>query len=170
MKFFLGFVVLLFSLTSVAQPATVKLYGYVQSVTGGVPPISQPDEKGNSTISKKSSRVNYFVYLVYPKSQIIHPVKLWLKGKAYNTNVQPAKTPVEVIYDNGDFEPEKIILVPATKDTCVQLLVNTSPLKNTTVKKSLIENNDLVVVYKLKGSTYTKVLRKIKELRTAALP
>jgi hypothetical protein len=69
-------------------------------------------------------------------------------------NVQPAKTPVEVIYDNGDFESETIILVPATEDTCVQLLITNSVSKSTTVKKSLIENNEVVVLYKLKGRFY----------------
>ena len=75
-----------------------------------------------------------------------------------------------IAYDNGDFEPEKIILVPATKDTSVQLLVNSLPLKSTPIKKSLIENNELVVVYKLKGKFYSKTLKKLKELSTASLP
>jgi hypothetical protein len=170
MKFFFRFIVLLFSLTGAAQKPTVKLYGYMQAVTGGLPPTSEPDEKGNSTRSKKSLRANYFVYLVYPKSQTIYPVELWIKGQGYQINVQPVKTPVEVIYYNGDFESETIILVPATENTCMQLLISNSLLKSTTVKKSLIENNEVAVLYKLKGRFYTKTLRKIKGLQTAALP
>ena len=160
----------MWSLSGVAQKATVKLYGYAQPVIGGVPSIQHPDEKENTLSSKKNRRANYFIYLVYPKILPIHPVELWLKGKAYNIDVRPAKTPVQVVYDNGDFEPEKIILVPATKDTCVQLLINSLPLKSTTIKRSLIENNELVVVYKLKGKFYSKTLKKLKELRTASLP
>ena len=52
----------------------------------------------------------------------------------------------------------------------MQLLINSLPLKSTTIKKSLIENNELVVVYKLKGKFYSKALKKLEELRTASLP
>jgi hypothetical protein len=170
MKLFLASVLLLFSLASTSQTAKVKLYGYVQPVTGGVPPISQPDEKENHWEQKKSPRANYFIYLSFPKNQTIYPVELWIKGQAYNINVEPALIPVEIIYDNGDFKPEKITLVPAIKDSCVQLWISGTSEKSTTVKNSLTENNDLVVVYKLKGEFYTKVLKKIRQLQTATLP
>jgi hypothetical protein len=78
---------------------------------------------------------------------------------------------VEILYENGDFEPQRTKLVPYTEDTCLKLtLTNTPPAKNAAVKKSLIESNDLVLVYRLNGKNYSQTLKKIKGLRAATLP
>lgn len=171
MKAFLVFIMVLVSLTVMAQTDKVKLYGYAQPVIGGIPSNTPFDEKGNSAATTKKSHANYLFYIAYPKNIMVYPLELWMYGEAYTINVQPVITPVEILYDNGSFDPQKVTLVPETEDTCLQLLLTDKlVIKNTTVKKSLIENNDLVIVYRMKGKLYSQTLKKIKGLRTAVLP
>jgi hypothetical protein len=171
MKAFLVFIMVLVSLTVMAQTDKVKLYGYAQPVIGGIPSTTPSDEKGNPAATTKKSHANYLFYIAYPKNIVVYPLELWMHGEVYSINVQPVITPVEILYDNGSFDPQKVTLVPETEDTCLQLIPTEKlVIKNTTVKKSLIENNDLVIVYRMKGKLYSQTLKKIKGLRTAALP
>ena len=89
MKFFFIFIVVLWSGEGFAQAGTVKLYGYTQPVIAGVRPTVQPHEEGNSNKPRRAG-ANYFIYLAFPKNGVVYPVQVWLKGKAYNINIQPS--------------------------------------------------------------------------------
>lgn len=157
---------LVLSLSCFSQTSTVKLYGFSQVVAKGVPSTYETDEQGKTVETKQEVNKNLFIYLAYPPDLNLYPVEVWMKGELYSIKQQPAHTPVVIVYANGQYEPETVILVPTTTDTVFQLiLTDRSPSKNTTIKKSLAETNDLVVVYKLNGKFYSQTLKKIKGLR-----
>ena len=131
-----------------------------------MPSTYETDEQGKTVEAKQEVNKNLFIYLAYPPGLNLYPVEVWMKGELYSIKQQPAHTPVVIVYENGQYEPETVILVPTTTDTVFQLiLTDRSPSKNTTIKKSLAETNDLVVVYKLNGKFYSQTLKKIKGLR-----
>lgn len=153
-----------------AQTTGIKLYGFRQSVAKGVHSSYETDEQGNKVNPKIEIHTNLFIYWAYPSNLNLYPVEIWVNGEQYSVKTSPAKTPVTIIYDNGKFAPETVILVPKTADTVTQLLISERlPAKSSEIKKSLAETNDLVVVYKLNGKFYSQTLKKIKALRMASM-
>lgn len=164
------FFLVLFSTLCFAQPLGLKLYGFRQEVLKGVPPTYETDEKGNKLPPKIEPHYNLFIYLAYPTNAIPELVEIWVGEDQFSVRQEAVKIPVEIIYDNGPLTPEKVILVPQTTDTVMQLvLTGKLPAKTTAVKKSLAETNELVLIYKLNGKIYSQTLKKIKSLRKALM-
>jgi hypothetical protein len=93
-----------------------------------------------------------------------------MDGLLYSIKQEPVQTPVEIIYENGLHEAEKIILVPQTADTVIRILLSEKlPFKTPAIKKSSADTNELVIVYKMNGKLFTQSLKKIKGLRMDAM-
>lgn len=161
---------LILSLSCLAQTSGMKLYGFNQPVLKGVPSGFETDEEGKKVEPKITAQKNIFIYLAYPPTLPIDIIEVWVKGESYNIQQVPVTTPVEIVYDNGQYKPDSVTLIPYTSDTVIQLLlIERTLLKTSVIKKSLAETNDVVVVYRLNGKPYTQILKKIKGLRTAVM-
>jgi hypothetical protein len=161
---------LVLSLSCLAQTSSVRLYGFNQPVLKGVPSTYETDEEGKKVEPKVTVQKNIFIYLTYPPALKLYLTEVWVKGELYNVKQVPVTTPVDIVYDNGQHESDKVTLVPYTTDTVIQLvLIERPPAKNSVIKKSLTQTNDVIVAYKLNGKLYTQLLKKIKGLRTAML-
>jgi hypothetical protein len=166
----LGIFLFAFHCISYAQASVVKLYGFKQPVVKGVPSTYETDEQGNKVEPKDKVYTNVFIFLTYPPHVIITPVEFWMDGLLYSIKQEPVQTPVEVIYENGLHEAEKITLVPQTADTAIRIILSEKlPFKTPAVKKSSADTNELVIVYKMNGKLFTQSLKKIKGLRMAAM-
>ena len=166
----LGIFLFAFHCLSYTQPGVVKLYGFKQPVVKGVPSTYETDEQGNKVEPKDKVYTNVFIFLSYPTDVIITPVEFWMDGLLYSIKQEPVKTPVEVIYENGLQETEKITLVPQTEDTVIRIILSEKlPFKTPAIKKSSANTNELVIVYKMNGKLFTQSLKKIKGLRIAVM-
>jgi hypothetical protein len=161
---------LAFQNLSNAQPALVKLYGFRQPVIKGVPSTYETDEKGNQVEARSKLQANVFIFLSYPPDMIIIPVEFWMNGSLYSIKQEAIKTPVEIVYENGPYEAEKITLVPKTADSVIRIILSEKlPFKAPAVKKASADTNDLVIVYKMNGKLFSQSLKKVKGLRTAVM-
>jgi hypothetical protein len=166
----LGIFLFAFHSMGYAQQGVVKLYGFKQPVVKGVPSTYETDEQGNKVEPKDKLHTNVFIFLSYPPGVIITPVEFWMDGLLYSIKQEPVQTPVEIIYENGLHEAEKIILVPQTADTVIRILLTEKlPFKTPAIKKSSADTNELVIVYKMNGKLFTQSLKKIKGLRMDAM-
>ena len=158
------------SLSSFTQTSDVRLYGFRQTVLSGTHETNQTDEQGKEIKAEEKIYNTTFIYFSYPPNEALYPVEIWMNGSQYSVKTKPVTTPVEMAYDNGTDNPDRVILIPYTTDTVVQLMLSDKlPSKTNGIKKSLAETNDLVIVYKKNGKLYSQTLKKIKGLRTIAM-
>lgn len=163
-------ILVLLSLSCLAQTGPVKLYGYNQPVLGGVPPASETDEEGKKNEAKTTAGRNLFIYLSYPQTLDVRLVEIWMKGHLYNAEQVTVKSPVKIFYYNGQYATDSTTLVPYTTDTVIQLVLRDQiSIKTPLIKKPLTNANDLIIAYRLNGKINTQILKKIKGLRSAAM-
>jgi hypothetical protein len=152
-----------------SQSKNVKLYAYKQAVSPGKRSGYETDENGKPLPQKTKARVNYFIYLSHPASLQIKTIEMWIDGDPFDIRAERVNSPVE-IDDGNPFKSTKTVLVPKTKDS-VWLLNpvehNDRGTKNPI--KTLAKANQLVVMYKLKGKSYSQSLKEIKPLPTAVM-
>lgn len=142
---------------------TIKLYGYVQSVSGG----KAPEMDANTGLRTGGpSRKNYRLYTV--SKTRIYPSELWIEGARYGFSTTPIKkTPVEYI-DDGNIGAPKKELVPKTAGQVLQLVpVSSSVAKPVNGKaKSLSTKNAVVLVYKQGAKFYYSTLASLSSLES----
>jgi hypothetical protein len=170
MKKIISLALLIFAINFIAQAQTkgnAKIYGYVQSVSGGASPNrSEPPELQNN----KGAGNNYYIYLALGTASRIYPSEIWIKGDLYGVQTKPIKkTPV--VMESEVFAPtEERILVPKTTQKVTQLIPVASNGEKTSAKReSLAKSNDVVVVYKLAGKFYYATLKSLTSLQNAAM-
>lgn len=143
------------------EKGTLKLYGYVQRVSGGKAP--EMNETTGLRTGGRSGR-NYRLYTVSPKR--IYPSELWIEGVRYGVSATTVThTPVEYGDDNNIGAPKKV-LVPKTTEQVLQLgPVAATEDKSRSVKvKSLAAKNAVVLVYKQGGKFYYQTLASLGDL------
>ena len=163
---------LLLALAAFAQTTPAKLYGYVQTVSAGMVQRGSIDETtGQETQAKPRRNQNYFIYLAGPKGVRIYPTEIWISGKQYSAQyTSVTETPVEIANNNVPGRPKSVTLVPKTTGSLLSLTpAPAAGIKGLASAKTKAKANDLVVVYKMKGKTYTSVLKKLNRLEPVAL-
>lgn len=172
MKLLITCISLLFAFTASAQTRTdVKIYGYVQPVTGGASPVDAPNESG-AVSAVQSERKNYYIYITGPTGQRIYPTEIWIEGKQYSTRTVSVKSPVELTIHTGETNPKKKVLVPGTSRQVYQ--ITPSPAapasgKVLAISQKKSAENEVVISYKLGSKMYYAVLKKLSPLEPAAM-
>jgi hypothetical protein len=153
-----------------AQPSQEKLYGFQQRVTGGMKKAGDFDENGHFTKKETPDVFQYLIYLTSTSKATIHPVQLWVNGKAFSVNTTVVEqTPVIKTNPNLPQSPGTI-LVPKTAGTVLQLMPE--PLiagKTTTAANARSTKNAVVLLYTKGGKQQYAVLKKFSELPTVSL-
>ena len=168
-KKLLIFISLILSLNLFSQP-TIRVFAYEQENLPGTKPSGVTDENGNP-VKKAAAKNNYFIYISFSKAYNIIPMQIFIKGKLTTLkNTVVKRTPVQFINNNIPAKPEKIVLVPVTKNKVLELQVDESSVQNkkTATIRRLTEKNDLVIVYVWKGKKYFLVYKKLKKLGPVA--
>jgi hypothetical protein len=160
MKYALALLLICAQLTTLSQKDSLTLYAYEQKVIPGIAPARNIDEEGNVIRQPAGTKNQYYIYLTAPGDIAVYPVSLWIKGKLYGINVKDAASPVKCQAANDS----TIILVPETKQRTFRLF----PIPCTQGKEqkgaALAKQNEVVLVYKLKGRFHNLVREKIKRL------
>jgi hypothetical protein len=150
----------------------VKVYGYVQSVSGGAHPSEVLTEDGGSQKPNQTGeKKNYYIYLTGPAGQRIYPLEIYIQGQQYATKATMiASTPVELKIETGETNPKKVNLVPRTSSQVLMItLSSATPTKTLEAARSLSAENEVVISYKMGGKFYYAVLKELKMLEPAAL-
>lgn len=149
--------------------SSVKLYGYIQSVSAGAMAKGDIDESGRMVKGNDNGAMtNYRLYIAVPKSYRIYPIALWINGKPYMAKSQAVQTPVTVTNHSIPSHPQTTMLIPETTEKVYQLM----PLppiegKLSAKAKAMAQGNELVVSYKLNGKQYYATLERLTELASA---
>jgi hypothetical protein len=167
MKYISLFSLLLFAvcMNGFAQTkGNAKLYGYVQSVSGG----ASPERSEGPTVATNSG-TNYYIYLTSQSSSRIYPSELWINGERYGVQMKTiAETPV--LFESADPALNNKTLVPKTKQKVIQLVpITANGVKKSAKGEALSKTNGVVAVYKLNGKFYYATLKELSRLENAAL-
>lgn len=150
MKYALALLLLCTYLTGFAQKDSLTLYAYEQKVSPGIAPAKTSQVK-----------TQYHIYLSSPHNINVYPLSLWIKGKLFGVNVKEAKAPVKLQSANDSI----IMLVPETEQKVLRLFpIKTTMPGNTQKGGALARQNELVLVYKLKGTFHYMVKEHIDQL------
>jgi hypothetical protein len=152
-------------LAASSQP-TVKVIAFEQDNMPGTKPAGVTDENGNS-VRKVAVKKNYFIFLSFNRSHSITPIQAFIKGNSLTIKTAPVKkTPIEFTNNNIPNRPEKVVLVPATKNKVLELQLRDSqtPIAKTTTVQKLTDKNDVVVAYLWKNKKYYVTVKEIKRL------
>jgi hypothetical protein len=165
MKVLFLFLALSSGLAAFSQP-TVKVFAFEQDNMPGTKPAGVTDENGNS-VRKVAVKRNYFIFLSFNRAYSITPIHVFLKGSPLIVKTTAVKkTPIEFTNNNIPNRPEKVVLVPATKNKVLELQLHDSqaPIAKTTTVQKLTDKNDVVVAYLWKNKRYYLTLKEIKKL------
>lgn len=167
-----GFLIILMAFGFIASGQTqgnARIYGYKEPVSRGASPQQTIDENGNKISTTGYQAFNYFIYLVSPSR--VYPSEMWLNGQPYAVNLETiSQTPVERKNFNNPGEVNTTELVPATDQKVIRLKpVPAIDDKLSTKGRSLSEDHELVVMYKLNGKFYFGTLKNLTILEPAAL-
>ena len=163
------FILLMLSLNLFSQP-TIRVFAFEQENLPGTRPSGVTDENGNP-VQKAAAKKNYFIFLSFNKAYSIAPAQIFIRGRAFTIKTTMVKkTPVQYINNNIPAKPEKITLVPATKNKVLELQLNETPAgnKKTTDIQKLTDKNEVVIVYLWKNKKYFLTLKKLKKLEPVA--
>lgn len=148
----------------------IRVYGYKQGVSAGMPSTYQTDEKGKQTGISNRPRVNYFIYVSHPAGIPVQPVEAWINGHAFDLKKEIVKAPVERALDSSPFEKNKVILVPHTPGVVLMLTPVTKADSLFKLKDVVLsQQNELVIVYQLKDRLFTKQIKALQVLRTEVM-
>ena len=150
--------------------SSVKLYGYVQSVTPGMAG-KQLDENGKAVKKSPAKLYNYFMYLSSASKNRMYPVEIWIKGERLGVRAEAVSTtPVTTVVDDGSMKAKTIVLVPETTAKVWLLTGTREPLlKEFPKAKTLANTNELVLIYKLNGKFGYATLKAFQQLSAAAM-
>lgn len=135
-----------------------KLYAYSQA--------SLPGKKSNYPIKVKET---YRLFVTVAPKEKIAITGIWLKNYYYScaTKIIAVK---QVILNNSNYE--KKVLVAKTSNTVIEILltkqINPAPRPGSALG-SLLQSNEVVLVYTWKGKEYFSTLKKITMLEPITL-
>ena len=147
-----------------ANAQVYKLFGFTQNVFGGAakaPPVNktghdQPEQAGESR------------YFIYADTKPGNPVKfnqLWINRKSYSCNAVSVATPVILpSSDPGIFRNDT--LIKSYSGSLMKLEYQpTGKISNLNKQlRKLLDQNDVVLVYKIQNRNLYAVLKKMKML------
>lgn len=152
-----------------AAQKNTKLYAYRQAVLGGPAPQVFTDEKGNQREVPRPERVNFFIYLESPASDV-QVKEIWLKQKAYAVK-ETLVVATPVVMENTALPLNKPdTLVRATRNKVWQLVPGdqAKPAVSAATQKK-IRGNAVVVRCVVNGKEQYFTAASIKELAPLAL-
>ncbi len=153
-----------------AQKHTAVIYGFRQQSTGGMQKRGDIDESGRLLKKEPPKVFKYAIYLTTKYTQTLHPVQIWIKGKAFSVRAE-AKTAAEFLNEDAGRYSKKTN--PAIYETAgaIWKLNKTQPTKNngSNRAKALAAANDVVVLYRMGGKLHYGVLKKFTDLEPALL-
>lgn len=150
--------------------ADVRIYAYVQPVTGGANPGEVLTEDGKVLPGQGEGRKNYYIYLTGPVGQRIYPFEVFINGQQYSTRSTAVTAPVELTIQTGETHPKKITAVPKTASSVYQVTPSPDmPSKTLDAARQKASDNEVVVSYRLAGKMYYAVLKKMAVLEAAAM-
>jgi hypothetical protein len=161
---------LCFTLPGLAQNRSdVKVYAFVQPVSGGASPTEAPNESGVDKGVTATERKNYYIYVAGPKGQRIYPLEIWVEGHQYSTRTTMVNSPVTINIETGATNPTKHTLVPKTTNNVYQVTLSKDlPAKTLSASKKLAPGKAVVITYKLGGKIYYAALSQFSERLEAA--
>ena len=161
------FILLLLSLNLFSQPI-IRVFAFEQENLPGTKPSGVTDENGKR-VQKAAAKKNYFIFLSCDKAYSIAPTQVFIRNRAFTTKTTLVKkTPVQYINNNIPAKPEKITLVPATKNKVLELQLDETPVEMTSATQKLTDKNDVVIVYLWKNKKYFLTVKKLKKLEPVA--
>jgi hypothetical protein len=163
------FILLMLSLNLFSQP-TIRVFAFERENLPGTKPSGVTDENGKR-VQKAAAKKNYFIFLSFDKAYSIAPAQIFIRSRAFIPKTTVVKkTPVQYINNNIPAKPEKITLVPATKNKVLELQLDETPVENmkTSTTQKLTNKNDVVIVYLWKNKKYFLTVKKLKKLEPVA--
>jgi hypothetical protein len=168
-KILLFFLVFAVGLNLHSQPR-VRIFAFEQENMPGTKPVGVTDENGKA-VKKAAAQKKYFIFLSYPKGNAITPVQVFIRSRAFTIKTTAVrKTPVEYTNNTVINNPEKTVLVPASKDRVIEVTLADVPRqeKPTRSVRTLTDKNDVVIAYAWKKKKYFVTLKKIERLEPVA--
>ncbi len=157
------FILLMLSLNLFSQPI-IRVFAFEQENLPGTKPSGVTDENGKR-VQKAAAKKNYFIFLSFDKAYSLAPAQIFIRNTAFTTKTTVVrKTPVQYINNNIPAKPEKITLVPATKNKVLELQLDETPVEMTSATQKLTDKNDVVIVYLWKNKKYFLTVKKLKKL------
>jgi len=163
------FILLLLSLNLISQP-TIRVFAFEQENLAGTKPSGVTDENGKR-VQKAAAKKNYFIFLSFDKAYDIAPEQIFIRNRAFTIKTTVVrKTPVQYINNNIPAKPEKITLVPVTKNKVLELRLDETPVENnkTSATQKLTDKNDVVILYLWKNKKYFLTVKRLKKLEPVA--
>lgn len=162
-------IIILFSfpfigLTQNKYPVT-KAYAYRQKVSGGI--NKKGIDANGKLIKLPSSGINYFLYLEYNPEKQITINNIWIKGVSYNFETEKITLPVVIERSiKLGTKTDADTLVSPSKNEIIGIQPGqiNNTVKTTNYIKRLIQNNDVLFVYRCKGKTYYLAVKSFKQL------
>jgi len=168
-KNLLFFLVFIVGSNLFSQPV-VKIFAFEQENMPGTKPAGITDENGKA-VKKAAAKKKYFIFLSYKQTYNVMPVQMFIKDRAFSIqSITIRKTPVEYTNKTVINNPEKTILVPASKDKVLQINVAEMQRQEKTPEsvKRVADKNDVVIGYVWNKRKYFATLQKIKTLEPVA--
>jgi hypothetical protein len=168
-KILLFFLVFIIGSSLYSQPV-VKIFAFEQENMPGTKPAGVTDENGK-VVKKAAAKKKYFVFLSHKNQYNVMPVQVFIKGRAFSIQtITIRKTPVEYTNKTVINNPEKTILVPASKDKVLEINIVEIPQQEKAPEsvKRLAHKNDVVIGYMWNKRKYFATLQKIKTLEPLA--
>jgi hypothetical protein len=155
-----------FQLTGFGQKDGITLYAFEQKVIPGIAPARDVVEGGKVVKKTSWAEKQYYIFLTTPDNITVYPVLVWIKGKAFGVRSKESATPVKRLSTNDT----TIVLVPKTEQRVVRLFPVETALGKQQWGATLAKQNELVLVYKIKGRHYYLVKERFERLDATNLP
>jgi hypothetical protein len=155
------FLLIILSFTSISTYAQngIRVYGYAQQQLPGIVPRGNTEQ---GVPVKKEIVTDHLIYFSSPKSSHVTLVEMYIHGQPYSIKsgiLLP--TPVSQKDNLGKTK----ILVPKTGNEVRQLMMSDYvPGMDFSRARQKAAVNDVVVVYRYRGSYYSAVLKKLTKL------
>lgn len=150
--------------------ADVRIYAYVQPVTGGANPGEVLTEDGKVLPGQGEGRKNFYIYLKGPAGQRIYPFEIFVNGQQHSTRSTAVTAPVELTIHTGETHPKKITAVPKTSSSVYQVTPSPGmPAKTLDAARQKAADNEVVIAYRLAGKIYYAALNKMTVIEAAAM-
>lgn len=141
----------------------IKIYAYQQEAYAGV---VQPIAKVNDTVvtTTQSPLIHYLIYIEKKNGDTFHFNKIWIRNKCYSIMPEKIGTPViqqkNVVIVN---QPSADTLVKETNNPVYQLHIGKEKKEKLPGKlKSIIQKNELLLIYTSIRKVYYKTVPEIK--------
>jgi len=168
-KILLFFLVFIVGSKVFSQPV-VKIFAFEQENMPGTKPAGVIDENGKA-VKKAAAKKKYFVFLSYKKTYNVMPVQIFIKDKSFSIQTITIRTsPVEYTSNTVISNPEKTVLVPATKNKVLEIKIAQLQHQEKIPEsaKKLVNKNDVVIAYIWNKRKYFATLQKISTLEPVA--